>query len=229
MTILNRANELINERIILIMPGYDSLHFTKTDLNEQEMYKLMIGSVVPRPIAWVSSKSKEGFLNLAPFSFFTIASRNPPTLLLSIGPGVGERAGTIKDTLTNIREVGEFVINMVSESLGEAMQRSSANLEPQRNEFELAGVTPKICKKVDVPAVLEAPIAFELKLDRIIPVGEDHLILGTVEHVQLDPSVYAGDYRIEINKWNPLASLAGDFSGLTPTFSIGPDNSKNQI
>lgn len=74
------------------------------------MYKLMIGSVVPRPIAWVSSKSKEGILNLAPFSFFTIASRTPPTLLLSIGPGVGERAGTIKDTLTNICEVGEFVI-----------------------------------------------------------------------------------------------------------------------
>lgn len=75
----------------------------------------------------------------------------PPTLLLSIGPGVGERAGTtIKDTLTNIREVGEFVINMVSEFLGEATHRSSANLEPHRNEFENAGATPKACKKVDV-------------------------------------------------------------------------------
>lgn len=62
-----------------------------------------------------------------------------------------------------------------------------------------------------MPAVLEAPIAFELKLDRIIPVGEDHLILGTVEHVQLDQAVNAGDYRIDINKWHPLASLAGDF------------------
>jgi flavin reductase (DIM6/NTAB) family NADH-FMN oxidoreductase RutF len=209
------------------MPGYDSLHFTNTDVNEQEMYKLMIAAVVPRPIAWVSSISKEGFLNLAPFSFFTIASRTPPTLLLSIGPGVGERAGTIKDTLTNIREVGEFVINMVPESLGEAMQRSSANLEPQMNEFEYAGVTPKISKTVSVPAVLEAPIAFELKLDRIIPVGEDHLILGTVEHVQVDHSVYGGDFKIEINSWKPLASLAGDFSGLTPPFSIGPADREN--
>ncbi|MFF0826345.1 flavin reductase family protein [Brevibacillus sp. NPDC003359] len=202
------------------MPSYDAIEFITSDLSEQEMYKLMIGSVVPRPIAWVSSKSKEGVLNLAPFSFFTIASRNPPTLLISIGPGVGEREGTVKDTLTNIREVGEFVINMVSEPLGEAMQRSSANVGPKKNEFELAGVTTKPCKSVDVPAVLEAPIAFELKLDRIIPVGVDHLVLGIVECVQLNPACYAGNYKIAVDSWKPLASLAGDYAGLTSTFSL---------
>ncbi|MEK4439274.1 hypothetical protein [Paenibacillus sp. FSL K6-2862] len=74
--------------------------------------------------------------------------------------------------------------------------------------------------------MLEAPIAFELKLDRIIPVGEDHLILGIVEHVPLDPAIYVGDFRIDIKKWNPLASISGDFSGLTPTFSIDSENSK---
>lgn len=213
-----------NKERMMTMPGDDALAFHRSDLTEQEMYKLMIGSVVPRPIAWVSSKSKDGVLNLAPFSFFTVASRNPPTLLISIGPGVGEREGTIKDTLTNIREVGEYVINMVSEPLGEAMQRSSANVEPQRNEFELAGVTPQFCKSVDVPAVLEAPIAFELKLDRIIPVGGDHLVLGIVERVQLDSAVYAGNYKTATDNWKPLASMAGDYAGLTSTFSFDPRN-----
>lgn len=197
------------------------LTFNTSDLSEQEMYKLLIGSVVPRPIAWVSSKSKDGVLNLAPFSFFTVASRNPPTLLTSIGPGVNEREGRIKDTLTNIREVGEYVINMVSEPLGEAMQRSSASVEPEKNEFELAGVTPQTCGLVDVPAVLEAPISFELKLDRIIPVGVDHLVLGKVVRVQIDAAAYAGNYKIAIDEWKPLASLAGDFAGLMPSFSYG--------
>ncbi|MGX4585692.1 flavin reductase family protein [Paenibacillus chitinolyticus] len=209
------------------MPSYDAIEFNTSDLSEHEMYKLMIGSVVPRPIAWVSSKSKEGVLNLAPFSFFTVASRNPPTLLISIGPGVGERAGTVKDTLTNIRELGEYVINMVSEPLGEAMQRSSANVGPLKNEFELAGVTPKPCKCVNVPAVLEAPIAFELKLDRIIPVGGDHLVLGIIEHVQMDSASYAGNYKTVVDKWKPLASLAGDYAGLTSTFSLINVTDKN--
>lgn len=202
------------------MPKKNAFTFNTSDLSEQEMYKLMIGSVVPRPIAWVSSKSKDGVLNLAPFSFFTVASRNPPTLLISIGPGVNEREGSIKDTLTNIREVGEFVINMVSEPLGEAMQCSSASVEPEKNEFELAGVTPQPGGLVEVPAVLEAPIAFELKLDRIIPVGGDHLVLGKVVRVQIDAAAYAGNYKIAIDDWKPLASLAGDYAGIKPTFSI---------
>ncbi len=157
---------------------------------------------------------------MAPFSFFTVASRNPPTLLISIGPGVNEREGSIKDTLTNIREVGEFVINMVSEPLGEAMQCSSASVEPEKNEFELAGVTPQPGGLVEVPVVLEAPIAFELKLDRIIPVGGDHLVLGKVVRVQIDAAAYAGNYKIAIDDWKPLASLAGDYAGIKPTFSI---------
>ncbi|MNO80662.1 Flavin reductase like domain protein [compost metagenome] len=157
---------------------------------------------------------------MAPFSFFTVASRNPPTLLISIGPGDNDRKGRIKDTLTNIREVGEFVINMVSEPLGEAMQCSSASVEPEKNEFELAGVTPQPSGLVEVPAVLEAPIAFELKLDRIIPVGGDHLVLGIVVRVQIDAVVYAGNYKTTIDEWKPLASLAGDFAGIKSSFSI---------
>jgi len=183
------------------------------------MYKLLTGAVIPRPIAWVSSISKDGMINLAPFSFFTVASRNPPTLLISIGEGVQERTGSIKDTLTNIREVKEYIINMVPESLGEAMYRSSANVEPEKNEFELAGVTVQNSKLLNVPAVLEAPISIELKLDQIISVGTDHLVLGVVECVQINEAIYSGNYKIATEKWKPLASLAGDFAGLTPSFT----------
>ncbi|WYU95372.1 flavin reductase family protein [Paenibacillus sp. FSL H8-0280] len=194
--------------------------FATGDITIDEMYKLMIGSVVPRPIAWVSTRSKEGVLNLAPFSFFTVASRNPATLLLSIGPGVGEREGTVKDTLLNIRETEEFVINMVPASLVDSMQRSSADVASDENEFELAGVTPKAGICVDIPSVLESPIAFELTLDRIIEVGTDHLVLGKVEHVRVDAEAYAGHYKIAIESWQPLASLAGDYALIKPAFSV---------
>lgn len=195
------------------------LTFNTDDLSENEMYKLLTGSIVPRPIAWVSTISKDGALNLAPFSFFTIASRNPPTLLISIGQGVNERAGSIKDTLTNIRDMKEYIINIVPESLGEAMYRSSANVEPEKNEFELANVTVQRGKLLNVPAVLESPISIELTLDQIIPLGVDHLVLGKVECVQIDEAIYAGNYKIDISKLKPLASLAGDFAGLTPSFA----------
>ncbi|WP_445669422.1 flavin reductase family protein [Paenibacillus sp. FSL R7-0198] len=194
--------------------------FATGDITIDEMYKLMIGSVVPRPIAWVSTRSMEGVLNLAPFSFFTVASRNPATLLLSIGPGVGEREGTVKDTLVNMRETGEFVINVVPAVLAASMQRSSADVASRENEFQLAGVTPKAGIRVDVPSVLESPIAFELTLDRIIEVGTDHVVLGKVEHVRVNAEAYAGHYKIAIESWQPLASLAGDYALIKPAFSV---------
>ncbi|MCG7378146.1 flavin reductase family protein [Paenibacillus sp. ACRSA] len=201
--------------------GKDHPHeFAADDITVDEMYKLMIGSVVPRPIAWVSTRSVEGVLNLAPFSFFTIASRNPPTLLLSIGPGVDERQGTIKDTLVNIRETGEYVINVVPAALAASMQRSSAHVPSEVNEFELAAVTPLPGICVRVPSVKESPIAFELTLDRIIPVGTDHVILGKVEHVRVNAEAYAGSYKIALDSWQPLASLAGDYAMITPAFSV---------
>ncbi|MDC0759447.1 flavin reductase family protein [Brevibacillus sp. AG] len=203
-----------------MMSDRDTITFHTNEISEFHMYKLMIGSVVPRPIAWVSTISKGGVLNLAPFSFFTIASRQPPTLMISIGPGVEERKGTEKDTLTNIRETKEFVINMVSRPLGEAMIRSAANVDAGINEFELAGVTPRPGTRVQVPAVRQAPIAFELSLNQIIPLGSDHVVLGTVECVHIDPAAYAGDFKLAIESWEPLASLAGDFATISRPFTF---------
>ncbi|MGB8001216.1 MAG: flavin reductase, partial [Anaerobacillus sp.] len=94
------------------------MELNPSDIKTKDIYKLLTGSVVPRPIAWVSTLSEDGGRNLAPFCFFTVASTKPTILAISIGPGTGEREGTEKDTLGNIRLQEEFVINVVSSSLG---------------------------------------------------------------------------------------------------------------
>ncbi|MFB4163872.1 flavin reductase family protein [Alteribacillus sp. JSM 102045] len=202
------------------MPNNKAHVFNPDELETKQMYKLLIGSVVPRPIAWISSKSKDGILNLAPFSFFTVASRQPPTLAVSIGPGVMEREGTVKDTLTNIRDTEEYVINVVPDALGNAMHESSQHVQPEVNEFERADLTPEPSETISVPAVKESPIAFECKLDKIIPVGSDHMVLGQVQRARIDDSAYLGNFKTDIENWKPLARLAGDYASLTPAFKL---------
>src|SRR5699024_4576277 len=127
------------------------------------IYKLMVGSVAPRPIAWISSKSKKGTLNLAPFSFFTVASRNPPTLAVSIGSDFKNKTRTGKDTLRNIHDMNEYVINVVPENLANNMYESSRAFNAAVDEFKRAGLTPKFSETTNIPSVQESPIAFECK------------------------------------------------------------------
>lgn len=190
------------------------------DLTVTEAYKLLTGSVAPRPIAWVSTMDREGNRNLAPFSFFTVASRNPPMLLLSIGPGVGERKGTVKDTLANIRQLEQFVINVVPYSLGNQMQKSSENYSKEIDEIELAGLTVVPSKKVQPPRVKESPISFELELDRILELGSDHLVIGNVVHYHIEDDYYLGNYKVNQEKVSPLARLAGNYSEIRDLFTL---------
>jgi flavin reductase (DIM6/NTAB) family NADH-FMN oxidoreductase RutF len=127
-------------------------------LDSQSAYKLLIGSVVPRPIAWTSTVSREGVRNLAPFSFFTVASRQPPMLCISVGPPPESEGGDrpAKDTIRNIEETGEFVVNIVSLSLSNTMYESSKNHPPDADEFKKAGLTPAPCELVEAPRVEEA-------------------------------------------------------------------------
>lgn len=205
---------------VITMPGKDSTTFDLNELNNKDIYKLLVSSIVPRPIAWVSSQGDNGIFNLAPFSFFTVASRNPPTLAISIEPN-RDRGNTIKDTLANIKYLKEFVVNIVPEHLGEQMHESARNVEPELSEFELAGVTPMASQIVQPPMVQEAPIAFELSLENLIPIGTDQLILGKILNIRIDNSVYLGNYKIDIEKWKPLARLAGDYSGITKPYKLG--------
>ncbi|KAB2331410.1 flavin reductase family protein [Bacillus mesophilum] len=196
------------------------MEINPSELGEKEVYKLLSGSVVPRPIAWVSTISESGILNLAPYSFFTVASRNPPMLCISVGPGVGEREGTEKDTLANIRSQKEFVINVVKAELGNGMQKSAENVQPEINEFEAAGLTPVDSIAVKPKRVKEAPIQMECKLDQIIPLGTDHLIIGQMIHYHIQDEYYLGNYKVNLEKLNPLGRLAGTYSEMKGLFTL---------
>ncbi len=196
------------------------MNFDLRDLDNKNAYKLMTGSIVPRPIAWVSTVDEAGNRNLAPFSFFTVASRNPPTLCISIGPGVGERDGTTKDTLANIRNTKQFVINIVMSSLGDEMHISSNNFPADVDEFEAVGLTAAKSIHVQPPRVHEAPIAFELELDQIIEIGSDCLVLGKVVQYHIQDEYYLGNFKVDLEKLQPLGRLAGNYCEVGQLFAL---------
>ena len=194
--------------------------FELADLTTKDVYKLLSGSVVPRPIAWVSTVSREGVRNLAPFSFFTVAAWSPPTLVFSIGPGVSENRSGKKDTLVNIMETGQFVVNVVTYPLAEQMHRTSAEYAPDVDEFEAVGVTAVEGKCVSVPRVLEAPIQMECELDRIVEVGANHLVLGRLVCYHIDDEYYLGNYKVDTEKLQPIGRLAGNYTKSETFFDL---------
>ena len=192
-----------------------------SELDPHSSYKLLIGSVVPRPIAWTSTVSQEGVRNLAPFSFFTVASRQPPMLCISVGPPPetdgGERA--TKDTLSNSEETEEFVINIVSLALSNTMHESSKNHPPEADEFEKAGLTPAPCEVVSAPRVEEAGVSMECLLDRVIPLGSDHLVMGRMVRFHVRDELYE-DGRVNVEKLQPLGRLAGNYTRIETVFDL---------
>jgi flavin reductase (DIM6/NTAB) family NADH-FMN oxidoreductase RutF len=191
-----------------------------SDLDPRSVYKLLIGSVVPRPIAWTSTVSRRGVRNLAPFSFFTVASRNPPMLCISIGPR--PEGDLSKDTLSNIEETGEFVVNIVSLSLSNTMHESSKSHPPEADEFEKAGLTPAPCEVVKAPRVEEAGVSMECLLDRVLPIGSDHLVIGRMVRFHVRDELYENG-RIDVASLDPLGRLAGDYTKVETFFDLPTD------
>lgn len=188
------------------------MHIEPAALPWREAYKLLIGAIVPRPIAWVSTVSEHGACNLAPFSFFTAISADPMTICFS--PMRRGSDGGKKDTLRNIEETGEFVVNIVGEDLAEKMNQTSAELPPEEDEFAFAGLTPVTSAVVKPPRVGEARIAYECKLNQVIHIGEARagagsLVIGTVLGVYLAESVWDGS-RILTDELRPIGRCAGN-------------------
>ncbi len=184
---------------------------TPTDLDPRERYKMLIGTVLPRPIAWVSTADSNGNPNLAPFSYFTAVCSNPMTLLFC--PGVVPNGDGKKDTLRNVEETREFVINLTNESTAQAMNLSATDLPPGESEFEWAGVTPAPCETIRAPRVAEAPIAFECVLDRIVTIadkpGGGHVVFGTVQRIHVRDDLYKNG-RIDLEAYQPIGRLGGN-------------------
>src|SRR5689334_2086251 len=145
---------------------FNSMEINPTELPYQSVYKILTGSVVPRPIGWISSVDTSGHPNLAPFSFFNAVCSNPPTLLFC--PLIRGTDGKTKDTLNNVRATNEFVVNVVTEDVLRAMNASSIEAPPDFNEFEYAGLTLAASVTVKPPRVKESPIHFECKVREII-------------------------------------------------------------
>ena len=151
--------------------------FDFKEIPGKERYKLLVSTVTPRPIAWVVSQDPQGVLNAAPFSFFNAFSGDPPVIAI----GVGERKpGHAKDTRANIRETGEFVVNLVAEWNAEAMNITGIDFDPAVDELAQAGLTPAPSTFVKPPRIAESPVAMECKLMQIVDLGETGLVLGRV-------------------------------------------------
>lgn len=163
-------------------------------INTRRMYEWMIHTILPRPIAWVSTVSPEGFTNLAPFSFFQGVCAKPPTLLFC---PVNNRDGTPKDTLHNIEATGEFVVNLVRQCDVEAMNSTSESLPPGDSEFEHFGVVAAPSVVVRPPRVASAPVSFECRLDRIVRISEGpaggNVVFGRILRMHVADSVLGPD------------------------------------
>ena len=187
--------------------------FDPTEKPFSEIHKLMIGSIVPRPIALVSTTSKDGNNNVAPFSYFNGVCSNPPTIMFA--PARRGWDGHEKDTLINIRNNQEFVINIVSESFAEKMVKCSTDFDPNIDEFQISGLTPESSSKVSPPKVKESKINLECKLNQIVEIGDGtagsgFVVLGTIVLFHIDDDIYE-DGHILLDKLEPLGRLAGNW------------------
>lgn len=181
-------------------------------LSRQERYKLLTGSVIPRPIALVTSLNPDGSVNAAPFSQFIIVAADPGLLGFSVGPApAGNRPDGEKDTLRNIRRSGEFVINTVSESLAEAVQLCADIEESGISEVQRAGLTTLPSMQVAVPRLAECAIQFECRLEQIIAIGDapNHLIVGRVVQMHARHGLVDDRYHVDMAACAALGRIGG--------------------
>ncbi|MEV0792851.1 flavin reductase family protein [Kribbella sp. NPDC050459] len=170
-------------------------------VGRREFYALLNSVVVPRPIAWVSSLSAAGVLNLAPHSFFTVSSVQPPMVQFT---SVGR-----KDSLNNVEATREFVVNFAAEHLYEQVNASGTNFPPEVSEFEAIGVTAEPSRTVAVPRVAESPVALECTLHTTVELGDCTLVIGQVRHLAIDETMLDGNHP-DIHRLRPLARLGKD-------------------
>jgi len=186
------------------------VQFDPAALPPNGMYKLLISSVVPRPIAWVSSVDASGVRNLAPFSYFMAITDDPPTIAFSCSYR-GAGADGKKDTLRNVEATGEFVVNVVDDDRAAQMNVTSGDYPPEVDEFEMADLSVAPGARVRAPRVADAPISMECRLDRVVPVGRANLVLGRIVYMHVRDGLYdAATGRVDMRRLRPVGRLAGN-------------------
>ncbi len=193
-----------------------------TALSPRDAYAWMVGTIMPRPIAWVSTISADGRTNLAPFSFFQGVCANPPTLMFV---PVNTRDGSKKDTVRNLEQVPECVVNLVSFELAQKMNACAALLPYGESEFEKLGIAAAASERVRPPRVAAAPVAFECTLDRVVQIGEGSLaanvIFARMLVAHVSDAVLGADGRPDAGKLDLIGRLGGEsYTRTTERFAI---------
>ncbi|WP_405111313.1 flavin reductase family protein [Paenibacillus sp. FSL K6-1217] len=183
---------------------------------ERDNYKLLVGTIIPRPIAFVTTLGDEGVLNGAPFSYFNIVSSNPPMISVSIQHAGGQS----KDTARNIKHTKEFVVHIVDQQNVGQVNMTAAPLPPDQSEVSLAGLTPVDSLHIGVPGIKEAKVRMECVLEHCLELPNNDLIIGRIVQFHLDEAIY------EQGRINPVAlgavsRLAGNhYAGIGEIFEI---------
>lgn len=197
------------------------LSFDPKGNTERENYKLLIGTIIPRPIAFVTSVAEDGTINGAPFSYFNIVSSNPPMVSLALQ----RKEGEMRDTARNILHKNEFVVHIVDDSNVEAVNITAATLPPDKSEVEKAKFSMVPSENVSVPGVKEAKVRFECTLEHAVELGEDgdvgvDLVIGKISRFHIDEEIYKSG-RINHEKLAAVSRLAGsNYAKIGETFSI---------
>lgn len=192
--------------------------FTVSELAGADGYKLVTGLIVPRPIGWIGTISVDGVPNVAPYSFFNVVSGLPPTFVFSPG-----RTGR-KDTLDNVRQIGEFTVNVVTEEVAEAMNATSATFEPDVDEFAACGLTRVPSRSVRPPMVGESKANFECVVTQIVEIGHpEHgnaLVIGEAVEIHVLDDLLDGT-RVDQTELRAIGRHAGNsYSRATDLFDM---------
>ncbi len=203
-------------------PVGDMVELDPAKIAARDIYKLIIGAIVPRPIAFVSTVGKDGTGNLAPYSFFNGVSSNPPCLMISVSRNAD---GSKKDTLRNIEETGQFVVNSANEWLIEPLVHCAGAFPYGVDEMSLVGLTAEASTKVRPPRVKESAVQFECEVYKTVEIGDGGpgsttVVFGKIVFVHAHSSVYRNG-RIDFSAYRPIGRLGGFAYGrILETFDI---------
>lgn len=194
------------------MSDDDFVTLDSESLDTEAAYRLIVGCVVPRPVAWITTVNADGLVNAAPFSSYNYVATTPPMLAMNIAKRAGGTGDAIKDTARNIKATGEFVVNVATEATMELMHRSGQNFPPDVSEAEALGIPLLPSRRVKPPRIALSPVQMECRLDQVVVLGRgiNTLYIGEVVAFHLSPEIFDGR-RVDSVKMRPIARLGGPF------------------
>ncbi|WP_168563775.1 flavin reductase family protein [Crateriforma spongiae] len=185
------------------------MNFSASELSARAMYHWMVGLITPRPIAWVSTRSSAGHVNLAPFSFFNGVGAKPPCLMFC---PANNDDGSPKDTLRNLTETGQFAVSIVNEAVVDAMNMTAGAFDHEVDEYDVAKIEKADCVTIDVPRVSDAIATFECELMQAIQLGTGpggaNLVIGHIRHLHVADGLVA-DGRLKLRDLKTVGRMGG--------------------